>query len=189
MSTLGIPPFDHCLRSDEWTAQLHDHHILGYVGVYVDDLLIAGPRSLNDSMIRAVQEVWKTSAPEHLGPDNDCVPALRFLGVNLERVNAEKSEELGLPVESVLLNQMEYIIEVLMKFEPNLQLRLELLQGSRSPLRVHRHIIFPLTKQSKNTFSHSRPLQTMTSSKQIRSRRLVQSSTITRIKYLSIFQL
>ena len=38
----GIPsPFDHCLRSDEWTARLHDHHVLGYVGVYVDDLLIA----------------------------------------------------------------------------------------------------------------------------------------------------
>ena len=50
-STLGIPPFDHCLRSDEWTAKLHQHHILGYVGVYVDDLLTAGPRALNDSMI------------------------------------------------------------------------------------------------------------------------------------------
>ena len=121
VSTPGIPPFDHCLRSDEWTARLHDHRILGYVGVYVDDLLIAGPRSLNDSMIRAVQEVWKTSAPEHLGPDTDCVPVLRFLGMNLERVNAEKSEELGLPVGSVLLNQMEYIIEALMKFEPSLQ--------------------------------------------------------------------
>ena len=71
-STPGIPPLDHCMRSDEWTAQLHDHRVLGYVGVYVDGLLIAGPRSLNDSMIRAVQEVWKTSAPEHLGPDPDC---------------------------------------------------------------------------------------------------------------------
>ena len=35
-STLGIPPFDHCLRSDEWTAKMHQHHILGCVGVYVD---------------------------------------------------------------------------------------------------------------------------------------------------------
>ena len=71
-----IPPFDHSLRSDEWTAQLHDHNILGYVGVYVDDLLIAGSRSLNDSQITAVQGVWKTSQPEHLGPDPDCVPVL-----------------------------------------------------------------------------------------------------------------
>ena len=131
VSTPGIPPFDHCLRSDEWTARLHDHQILGYVGVYVDDLLIAGPRSLNDSMIRAVQEVWKTSAPEHLGPDADCVPVLRFLGMNLERVDAEKSEELGLPVGTVLLNQMEYIIEVLMKFEPSLQLKTRTTPGNQ----------------------------------------------------------
>ena len=34
-----ILPFDHSLRSDEWTARLHEHQILGYVGVYVDDLL------------------------------------------------------------------------------------------------------------------------------------------------------
>ena len=83
-STLGILPFDHCLRSDEWTSRLRKHNILGYVCVYVDDLLIAGPRSLNDSMFRAVQDGWKRSAPEHLGPDPDCVPILRFLGMNLE---------------------------------------------------------------------------------------------------------
>ena len=104
---------------------------IGYVGVYVDDLLIAGPRSLNDSMIRAVQEVWKTSAPEHLGPDPDCVPVLQFLGMNLERVNEEKSEELGLPVGSVLLSQMEYVIEVLMKFEPSLQLKTRTTPGNQ----------------------------------------------------------
>ena len=130
---LGIPPFDHCLRSDEWTAQLHKHHILGYVGVYVDDLLIAGPRSLNDSMIRAVQDVWKTSQPEYLGPDPDCVPILRFLGMgmNLERLNEERSEELHLPVGSILLSQMEYVIEVLMKFEPSLQLKTRATPGSQ----------------------------------------------------------
>ena len=33
-----IPPFDHSLRSDEWTAKLHNHRVLGYMGVYVDDL-------------------------------------------------------------------------------------------------------------------------------------------------------
>ena len=90
-----IRPFDHSLRSDEWTARLHDHSILGYVGVYVDDLLIAGPRSLNDSLITAAQGVWKTSQPEHLGPDVDCVPVLRFLGMNLERVDEGRSEELN----------------------------------------------------------------------------------------------
>ena len=81
------------------------------MGVYVDDLLIAGPRSLNDTVIKAIQGVWKTSQPEHLGPDADCVPALRFLGVNLERVDADRSAAQFF---------MEYIIEVLMKREPSL---------------------------------------------------------------------
>ena len=93
------------------------------MGVYVDDLLIAGPPSLNDSLITAVQGVWKTSRPEHLGPDADCVPVQRFLGMNLERVNAGRSEELNLPVGSILLNQMQYMIEVLMMLEPSLQLK------------------------------------------------------------------
>ena len=119
------------IGSDEWTAGLRSHNILGYVGVYVDDLMIAGPRSLNDSMIRSVQEVWKTSAPEHLGPDPDCVPILRFLGMNLERVDEERSEELSLPVGSILLSQMEYVIEVLMKFEPSLQLKTRATPGNQ----------------------------------------------------------
>ena len=129
--TMGIPPFDNKLRSDEWTAQLHQHKILGYVGVYVDDLLIAGPRTLNDTLIKAVQGIWKTSAPEHLGPDPDCVPILRFLGMNLERVDEARSEELNLPVGSFLLNQMEYILEVLLKFEPSLQLKTRTTPGNQ----------------------------------------------------------
>ena len=130
-STKGIPPFDHCLRSDEWTANLHKHKILGYVGVYVDDLLIAGPRSLNDTLIKAVQGIWKTSAPEHLGPDPDCVPILRFLGMNLERVDEERGKELDMPVGSILLSQMEYVLDVLMKFEPSLQLKTRTTPGNQ----------------------------------------------------------
>ena len=75
------------------------------MGVHVDDLLIAGPRSLNDTVIEPVQHVWKTSQPEHVGPDPDCVPVLRFPGMNLERVDAERSTELNLPVGSILLGQ------------------------------------------------------------------------------------
>ena len=52
-----IRPFDHSLRSDEWTAQVHKHRILGYMGVYVDNLFIAGHRTLNDEVIEAVQDV------------------------------------------------------------------------------------------------------------------------------------
>ena len=64
------------------------------------------------SVIEAVKNIWKTSQPEHLGPDPDCVPVLRFLGMNLERVNAERSAELELPMASILVNLMEYIVEV-----------------------------------------------------------------------------
>ena len=77
------------------------------LGVYVDDLLIAGHRALNDRVIEAMKNIWKTSQPEHLGPDPDCVPVLRFLGMNLERVDAERSAELELPEGSILVNQMD----------------------------------------------------------------------------------
>ena len=68
---------------------MHKHKILGYVGVYVDDLLIAGPRSLNDTLIKAVQAIWKTSAPEHLGP---ALPVPR-LADHIDTVNGPSDEE------------------------------------------------------------------------------------------------
>ena len=51
--------------------------------------------------------------------------------MNLERVDADKSEGLELPVGSILLNQMEYIIEVLMKFEPSLRLKVWTTPGNQ----------------------------------------------------------
>ena len=51
--------------------------------------------------------------------------------MNLERVDAEKGEELGLPMGTVLLNQMEYVVEVLMKFEPSLQLKVRTTPGNQ----------------------------------------------------------
>ena len=79
----------------------------------MDDLLIVGKRALNDALIDAVQQVWKTSAPEHLGPDPVCVLVLHFLGKNLERVNNNRSRELDLLVGTTLINQLEYIVEQL----------------------------------------------------------------------------
>ena len=92
-----IPPHVRSLRSDQWTAKPHAHEILGYLGVYVDDLLIAGKRTLNDALIQAVQRVWKTSTPEHLRPDRDDVLVLHSLGMSLERVSENRSQELELP--------------------------------------------------------------------------------------------
>ena len=54
--------------------------------------------------------------------------------MDLERVDADRSVELELPVGTVLpllLNQMEYIIEVLMKFEPSLQLKVRTTPGNQ----------------------------------------------------------
>ena len=51
--------------------------------------------------------------------------------MNLERVDADRSVELELAVVTILLNQMEYIIEVLMKFEPSLQLKVRATPGSQ----------------------------------------------------------
>ena len=104
----------------------------------------------NDIVIKAVQNVWKTSQPEHLGPDLDCAPILRFLGMSLERVDTERSTELNLPVGSILLNQLEYIIEVLMKFEPTSS-RLEQPQVTKSPLQKDLPPSVQVKKSVQNT--------------------------------------
>ena len=82
-------------------------------------------------MIEAAKNIWKTSQPKHLGPDPDCVPVLRFLGMNLERVSSKRGAELELPMGSILVDQMEYIIEVFMKFEPSLQLKTRTTPGNQ----------------------------------------------------------
>ena len=74
---------------------------------------------------------WKTSTPEHLGPDPDCVPVLRFLGMNFERVDNVRIQELSLPEGSIVVSQMGYIVEVLMKFEPSLQLKTRTTPGNQ----------------------------------------------------------
>ena len=130
-----IPQFDHFLKSDKWTAKLHDHAILGYLGVHVDDLLTADKRTLKDALIDAIQQVWKISTPEHLGPDPDCVPVLRC--VNLERVNNDKGQELDLPAGTILVNELEDVLEVLMKLEPTSQLRSRTIQGNQERKLCH----------------------------------------------------
>ena len=49
-------------------------------------------------------------------------PCDHSLRSDLERVNTVRSQELSLPAGTILVNQMEYIVEV-MKFEPSLQLK------------------------------------------------------------------
>ena len=49
----------------------------------------------------------------------------------MNEVDEERSEELDMPVGSILLNQMEYILDVLMKFEPSLQLKTRTTPGNQ----------------------------------------------------------
>ena len=51
--------------------------------------------------------------------------------MNLERANNVRSQELDLSVGTILVNQVEYIVEVLMKLEPSLQLQVK--DNSRKP--------------------------------------------------------
>ena len=51
--------------------------------------------------------------------------------MNLERVDEERGQELDMPVGSILLSQMEYVLDVLMKFEPSLQLKTRTTPGNQ----------------------------------------------------------
>ena len=42
----------------------------GYVVIYVDDFLAAGPRGLVDSIIKRINEEWVCSLPEWIGPSS-----------------------------------------------------------------------------------------------------------------------
>ena len=74
--------------------------------------------------------------------------------MNLERVDAERSAELELPVRSILLNQMEYIIEVLMKFEPSLQLKVRTTPGNQEFFAT-KNVTFQSTDEAAQEYLQS----------------------------------
>ena len=88
-----VPPFDHCLRIDQWMSQLHSHEVLGYLGIYVDDLVIPANVSSMTLDCRCSKNVWEASTPEHLGPDPDGVLALRFVWMSVEPIELGMSEQ------------------------------------------------------------------------------------------------
>ena len=60
--------------------------------MYVGDFGICGQKSINDRLVQAIQKMWKTGAPGHVGPDAESDHSLRLLGVNLERANSDMVE-------------------------------------------------------------------------------------------------
>eukprot|EP00913_Durusdinium_trenchii_P014186 g13313.t1 len=61
----------------EWGA------VLGYMIVYVDDVLMVGPKAVTDSASGMVQRVWRTSSPEYSIPGGT---PMRFLGIEIQRL-------------------------------------------------------------------------------------------------------
>ena len=76
----------------------------GVLLIYVDDLLMLGPRPLVDAMAKSIQDVWQTSSLEVVEPGQ----GIRFLGCEIE-VNAAK--------DTYWIHQRPYISELLRHHE------------------------------------------------------------------------
>ena len=60
----------------------HEDQELGYLLVYVDDLLFVGSEQIVSSSMQAVRSMWQCSEPEYL----DGEKSMRFCGFELRRV-------------------------------------------------------------------------------------------------------
>ena len=73
----------HCepLRGFEATLNDSPHvsDMCAWVIVYVDDILVGGPRNLATATMSTIQRLWQCSEPEEVG----CEKAVRFLGLDL----------------------------------------------------------------------------------------------------------
>ena len=76
----------------------------GVLLIYVDDLLMLGPRPLVDAMAKSIQDVWQTSSLEVVEPGQ----GIRFLGCEIE-VNAAK--------DTYWIHQRPYTSELLRHHE------------------------------------------------------------------------
>ena len=56
--------------------------VLGYMIVYVDDVLMVGSRSVTDAASDTIKKVWSTSCPEYAEPGG---APMRFLGIEIQR--------------------------------------------------------------------------------------------------------
>lgn len=56
--------------------------VLGYMIVYVDDVLMVGPKEVTDRASQTIQRVWKASNPEYAAPGS---APMHFLGIEIQR--------------------------------------------------------------------------------------------------------
>ena len=57
--------------------------VLGYMIVYVDDVLMVGSRPVTDAASATIKKIWSTSNPEYAEPGG---APMRFLGIEIERL-------------------------------------------------------------------------------------------------------
>lgn len=57
--------------------------VLGYMIVYVDDVLMVGKKEVTDVASSTIQKVWSTSNPEYAVPGGS---SMRFLGIEIQRL-------------------------------------------------------------------------------------------------------
>ena len=58
--------FKQLLSDASLWAVLKDDQLVGIIGIYVDDIIAAGPRKLVDEVLDMIGTMWKTSVPEVL---------------------------------------------------------------------------------------------------------------------------
>ena len=58
--------FKQLLSDASLWAILKDGQLVGIIGIYVDDIIAAGPRKLVNEVLDMIGTIWKTSLPEVL---------------------------------------------------------------------------------------------------------------------------
>ncbi|CAE7523117.1 RE1, partial [Symbiodinium necroappetens] len=76
---------------------------LGLLGLYVDDILTAGPPALLKAVLDALQSAWQLSTPEFLSKQGDTV---KFSGFQIERT-----------CSGYLMHQTSYVMDLLDQYE------------------------------------------------------------------------
>ena len=66
-------------RIEDVSTPVDRKDVLGLVGVYVDDTLVTGPKTMREGVAKALQKLWKTGEPEFLTPRN----SFRLLGMKV----------------------------------------------------------------------------------------------------------
>ncbi|CAE7275199.1 RE1 [Symbiodinium sp. CCMP2456] len=80
--------------------------MLGLLGLYVDDILTAGPSELLKAVFESMKSAWQLSTPEYLSAPGD---SMKFSGFQVERTEA-----------GYLLHQTSYVMDLLDQYREDI---------------------------------------------------------------------